>query len=794
MTVGLTEKDIDPEKFPPKVPTAFPMPRPESTHYDLTETEKRDLIKLIEAGKPLPERYRFLLFEDKREVELVWNGKSRDVCTAVLPFQTLEHIDEPRKEAGAEMELGLDTGGRQIKGWANKLIWGDNKLILSSLKAGALRRQIEDAGGLKLIYIDPPFDVGADFSMDIEIGGETFHKEPNLLEQIAYRDTWGRGADSFVTMIYERLILMRDLMHDKGSIYLHIGPAVSHFVRAVMDEVFGRMYSRREIIWKRVSSRSHGEYYPATHDSILFYSKSDNLVWNQIYEPLNTQYVESKYRFSDPDGRKYRKDNCLNQNTNRPNLTYDWNGHVRTWRWTRENMQILHDTGRLIYTKSGIPEYKRYLDESEGVALQSVWTDINPVNSQAKEDTDYPTQKPQPLLERIIKASSNEGDLVADFFCGSGTTAAVAEKLGRKWIATDLGKFGIHTTRKRLIQVQRDLKKEGKAFRAFEVLNLGRYERQAYLNVSSRLTGKKKAEALQRKEQEFRELILRAYKAEPLKDDPFFDGKHAARLVAIGPINLPVGRLFVEEVITECRKRGASRADLLAFEFEMGLFPAVLAEAKAKGIDIAPKIIPPEVFDKRAVDKGQVRFSDIAYVEANPRYDAKDKLTLRIELSDFSVHYSQGIADELAAGLKEGKSEVVCEVGVLQKVSKDKHGVVTREVLTKSWTDWVDYWAVDFHYESRKEIIQVAKSMGVDGELPGVVDASSGEFIEFEERWTGAYIFENEWQSFRTRKDRSLELTSAPHTYAQPGRYTVAVKVIDIFGNDTMALVPVNVG
>jgi site-specific DNA-methyltransferase (adenine-specific)/adenine-specific DNA-methyltransferase len=251
----------------------------------------------------------------------------------------------------------------------------------------------------------------------------------------------------------------------------------------------------------------------------------------------------------------------------------------------------------------------------KGVAADDVWEMNFPGPS--AERLGYPTQKPEILIERIIQGSSNPGDLVADFFCGSGTTAAVAEKLGRKWIATDLGKFGIHTTRKRLIQVQRDLKKEGKPFRAFEVLNLGRYERQAYLNVSSRLTGKKKAEALQRKEQEFRELILRAYKAEPLKADPFFDGKQGARLVAIGPINLPVGRLFVEEVITECRKRGASRADILAFEFEMGLFPAVLAEAKAKGIDIAPKIIPPEVFDKRAVDKGQVRFSDVAYVEAN---------------------------------------------------------------------------------------------------------------------------------------------------------------------------------
>src|SRR5882757_5973773 len=219
-----------------------------SEHYDLTDAEKRDLIKLIEQGKPLPEKYRFLLFADKREVELVWNGKTREVCTAILPFQTLEHIDEPRKEKRDDEELGLDTAGRQVKGWTNKL-------ILSSLKAGALRRQIEDAGGLKLIYIDPPFDVGADFSMDIEIGGETFHKEPNLLEQIAYRDTWGRGADSFIAMLYERLILMRDLLHPEGCIYVHCDWRVNSFVRIVLDEVFGSGYYRNEIRWKRQPPR-----------------------------------------------------------------------------------------------------------------------------------------------------------------------------------------------------------------------------------------------------------------------------------------------------------------------------------------------------------------------------------------------------------------------------------------------------------------------------------------------------------------------------------------------------------
>ncbi|MBL9149858.1 MAG: site-specific DNA-methyltransferase [Phycisphaerae bacterium] len=791
------------------------MPRPPQDAYELTDAEKRDVIKLINEGKPLPEKYRFILFEDKREVELVWAGKTREVCTAILPFQTLEHIDEPRKERRDEEEFAFDTRGRQQRGWTNKLIWGDNKLILASLKAGALRRQIEDAGGLKLVYIDPPFDVGADFSMDIEIGGETFHKEPNLLEQIAYRDTWGRGADSFIAMIYERLILMRDLMHPEGSIYVHCDWRVNGMIRLAMEEVFGKDNFRNQVIWKRTGARSGTVGFNIIDDSILFFSKGESLTWNTQYVPYSKDYLDDFFRFRDADGKRYRLTILTAPGKRSGSSGEAWRGYNPTqkgrhWAFPKymrpklknpetENLQQALDEldamGRVHWPKKedGVPSFIQYEEEMEGVELQSIWADLSPVGAQALERCGYNTQKPESLLDRILKASSNEGDLVADFFCGSGTTAAVAEKLGRKWIATDLGKFGIHTTRKRLIKVQRELKAAGKPFRAFEVLNLGRYERQAYLNVAGRLSGKKKEQALARKEQEFRDLILRAYKAQPLDSDAFFHGKSGGRLVVVGPINLPVGRLFVEEVITECRKRSASRVDVLAFEFEMGLFPAVLDEAKAKGIDLSPKTIPPEVFDKRAVEKGQVRFADVSYIEVTPRYDPNVKLRVAVELTDFSVHYSQGIADALAAELKEGKSEVVCEQGKLIKITKDKFGVVGREILTKKWTDWVDYWAIDFDYENRKEIISVPQTMGTDGKSTTVADSSS-ELVVFEDRWTGAYIFENEWQSFRTRQDRNLELRSAWHEYPKPGRYVVAVKVVDIFGNDTMTLVHVNVG
>lgn len=770
------------------------MPRPsESERYEFSDAEKRDLIKLINEGKPLPEKYRFLLFEDKREVELVWNGKSREVCTTVLPFQSLEHIDEPREETKSQEDL-FDSRGRQQKGWTNKLIWGDNKLILSSLKAGALRQQIEDAGGLKLIYIDPPFDVGADFSMDIEIGGETFHKEANLLEQIAYRDTWGRGADSFISMIYERLILMRDLLAEDGSIYVHCDWRVNAYLRLALNEVFGTDCFQNEITWRRTRTHNDATTWAAIADTILFYSRSDSHIWNPQFNDQSEEDIETRYRFKDADGRRYRLGPIDSPNP-RPNMMYTWKGFAppkKGWRYSREKMAELDKSNRIWYPDSldKRPATKLYLDDSQGALVGTVWTEFSAVQASARERVDYPTQKPEALLERIVKASSNEGDLVADFFVGSGTTAAVAEKLGRKWIATDLGKFGIHTTRKRLIGVQRELKAAEKPFRAFEVLNLGRYERQAYLNVGGRLSGAQKEQALARKEHEFRDLILRAYKALPLEGETFFHGKNGGRLVVVGPINLPVGRLFVEEVITECRKRGASRVDVLAFEFEMGLFPAVLEEAKQKGIDLAPKYIPAEVFDKRAVDKGQVVFHDISFVEATPRYDKKRKLEVAIELTDFSVYYTQGAAEAAIAAMKEGKSDVLCEQGQLIKVGKDKAGVVTREALTKTWTDWVDYWAVDFDYMSRKEIIKVPTGSGV--EEPRPVPYVSP--VEFEDRWTGGYIFENEWQSFRTRQNRKLELVTAPHTYDRPGRYTVAVKVIDIFGNDTMTLVPVNVG
>ena len=702
----------------------------------LTEQEQQEIVRYIEAGKPLPDKYRFLLFDDKREVELVWNGKTNEVCNVSLPFQIIEQVDEPRGEKEIKLQPGLfdTTSGRQLKGWTNKLIWGDNKLILASLKNGPLREEIEKQGGIKLIYIDPPFDVGADFSMDIEIGDNTFTKKPSILEEIAYRDTWGKGADSFISMIYERLVVMRDLLAVDGTIYVHCDWRVVHHLRHVLDEVFGKDHFLNEVIWSYFSfKRKTAKKFPQKHDDIISYRKTkDDFIWHTQFKPHSEKYLE-RWK-TDANGRQYRDD--VNP--------------------TAGGTRII------------------YLDEMEGDIVDSVWDDIPPVNPQAKERVDYPTQKPEALLERIIKASSNEGDIIADFFCGSGTTASVAEKLGRKWITSDLGKFAIHTTRKRLIGVQRQLKQDNKPWRAFEILNLGRYERQHFIGVNPNLREAEQQKQLEEKESAFLNLILNAYRAEATDGFQTFHGKKAGRLVAVGPVNLPITRLFVEEVILECRQKQITKVDILGFEFEMGLFPNILDEAKAKGIDISPKYIPADVFDKRAIDKNQVVFHDVSYIEVKPHIKGN---SIAVELTDFSVFYSQDSIANAEASLKNKGSKIVVDKGQIVKVDKDKDGIITREVLTKVWTDWVDYWSVDFDFESKREIIRRK-------------NAESGEI---EEVWTGDYVFENEWQSFRTKKERKLELKSVAHEM-EPGRRKVAVKVVDIFGNDTMTIIDINVG
>jgi DNA modification methylase len=767
----------------------------------LTDNEKREIQRYIDADKPLPDKYRFLLFEDKREVELVWNGKTSEVTNIVLPFQVIEQIDEPRAEKLADTALQLDlfdTRGRQQSGWTNKLIWGDNKLILSSLKNGPMREEIERAGGIKLIYIDPPFDVGADFSMDIEIGEDTFIKRPNVLEELAYRDTWGKGADSFIAMIYERLSLMRDLLTDDGSIYVHCDWRLNGYLRLILDEIFGKENFINMIVWKRTyTAKAQTIGFGKIYESILYYQKA-KAIWHQNYLEPDPDYIEKYFNKTDEKGVRYQSISLTQKGQGSAKIFGDKiiePPKGMHWIWRQERIDDAYNKGKVVFTSNGFPRYKRTIDEwdGQGKPIDDLWIDdeVGSLNSWHSEALNYPTQKPESLIERIVTASSNENDIIADFFCGSGTTMAAAEKLDRKWIGSDLGKFAIHTSRKRLIGVQRELKQNGKDYRAFEILNLGKYERAHYIGVNFNLREEERNKQLQQKEKDFTALILKAYKAEAVEQFRTFQGKKAGRMVSVGPVNLPVTRLFVEEIILECREKRISRVDILAFEFEMGLSPNIQEEAGTKGIDLALKYIPREVFDKRAIEKNQVVFHDVAYIEVKPLVQPG---AIAVELTDFSVHYSQDSVDSAAEALRDGGEKIVVENGQIIKVIKDKNGIVTREILTKNWTDWIDYWSVDFNYENKREIIRVPKDPEWDKQksMQGF-EGPQLQLKEWEEQWTGDYVFENEWQSFRTKKNRSIELKTPFHE-CPPGRYKVAVKVVDIFGNDTMKIIDVYVG
>jgi DNA modification methylase len=713
---------------------------------NLNDTDKNRIIELIKAGEKLPKEYIYKLFADEEDVFLFWNGRKEDVTNVALPFHSIEHIDEPRKEAkkqGDAFEL-FDTRGRQLKGWTNKLIWGDNKLILSSLANGPMREEIEKEGGIKLIYIDPPFAVGADFGFEIEIGGEKAEKKQSIIEEIAYRDTWGKGISSYLTMMYERLKLMHNLLAEDGSIYVHCDWRVNHLLRFVLDDVFGVNNFRNEIIWHYQTYQGQvRNYFPRKHDIIFFYSKTNNTKFKLQKDDNPEQTIDFTRWY------QYLNENNEITGANYPKSDSRFNGYYQ--RFVKEN-----------HRKPGPDDV---IFKIEGNTVDSVW-DIKAVDPKnLNEKLGYPTQKPESLLERIIKASSNEGDLVADFFCGSGTTAAVAEKLGRKWIAADLGRFAIHTTRKRLIGVQRELQASGKDFRAFEILNLGKYERQFFMDDLT--NGKRKA-----KEDVYVDLILEAYKAKRIAGHSTLHGQKAGRFVHVGPLDVPVTQSRLVDIFEECRKNLYTQVDVLGFEFEMGLTPHFIQELKEKGVSITLKYIPKDVFDKRAVEKGQVKFFDVAYLNAEVKINGR---SVTVELTDFVTHYTQDDIEELQQSMRAG-SKVVIEDGQIIKVEKDRNGIITRTLLTQDWHDWIDYWAIDFNYEDKKEIIKIKNESG-----------------ETEEQWTGNYLFENEWQSFRTKKNPTLEFTSIAYEYQKAGKYKVMVKVVDILGIDTSKIIEVHI-
>jgi site-specific DNA-methyltransferase (adenine-specific) len=257
---------------------------------------------------------------------------------------------------------------------------------------------------------------------------------------------------AYLAMMAPRLIELHRALKETGSIYLHCDPTASHYLKMLMDAAFGPQYFRNESFWRRADPKGHAfTRYPSTHDIILFFGKGETITWNPQYRGYDADYISSHYsNVEKGTGRKYTLSDCTNPNRNRPHLTYEWKGITKVWRWTRERMQKAHEEGRLVYTRSGAPRYKRYLDEMKGTLVTSIWEDIPFINSQAAERLGYPTQKPKALLGRIIEASSCEGDTVLDPFCGCGTAVEVAQLLNRRWIGIDITHLAIGLIKQRL--------------------------------------------------------------------------------------------------------------------------------------------------------------------------------------------------------------------------------------------------------------------------------------------------------------------------------------------------------
>ena len=632
---------------------------------------------------------------------LHWKGKKTEVERIALPFQTIETINESR--ATREKEKGSMFKNKSDTNWYDRLIWGDNKYIMSSLLD-------EFAGKIDLIYIDPPFATGADFSVKIEVGDVEWTKEPSAIEEKAYRDTWGKGLDSYLQMLYERLVLMHDLLSEKGSIYVHLDWHVGHYVKIIMDEIFGKENFRNEIVWQRTRAQhTDSKSFGNVHDTIYCYSKSSNYVYNIQYVEHKPEYLKRFNRINEK-GRRYM---LIPAHAAGPGSARIFFGKVinppkgRHWAYTQENIDKLIAENKIELTSTGMPNIRQYLEESKGAVIQTLWTDVIPLNPVASERLNFPTQKPEALLERIIKASSNEGALVADFFCGSGTTGAVAEKLGRRWIMADLSRYAIHTTRKRLLGIE--------GCKPFVVQNLGKYERQYWQDITF-----KKLKNEQIPIYEYIKFILKLYNAEPITGLLHIHGKKGKHLVHVGAVDSPVTFSEINEAIDEVKKSGQNSLDILGWEWEMGLHDVIEKEAKAKGVTLRLYIIPRDVMDRRAVEKGDITFYELAYLEVEASKNKYGEYV--VELKDFAIPNLDLIPEDVRSKIKK-------------------------------WSDYIDYWAVDWDWNED--------------------------------------TFHNMWQSYRTRKERKLELKSDGHKYEEKDKHFIMVKVIDIFGNDTTRVLEV---
>ncbi|WP_426745956.1 site-specific DNA-methyltransferase [Myxococcus faecalis] len=734
----------------------------------------------------------------------------RKELAASVPTQVVEIVRPGRAlERKGELELAARASGRdEVVKPENRLIWtNDNFVALQTLldERDPKTRDYRYRGKIDLVYIDPPFMVNNDFradnSIDIELDDEEgvqAKKEPSLVEILAYKDTWRQGLDSFLSMLRARLALLKQLLAPTGSIYVHLDWHAVHYVKVLMDEIFGYENMLHEVIWKRTSARSDAQGFNHIHDVILGYSQSGGAYWNPVYAPLDADYVRSKYNNIDSkSGKRYRLDNLTSPNP-RPNMMYEYDGFPAPengWRFDLEKMKEMDDAG-LIVRPTGRGkrlQFKRFLDD-EGMPLSSVWSDIPPVNSQARERLGYPTQKPVGLIERIITASCPPGGLILDCFMGSGTTAEAAERLGRRWIGIDNGKYAIHLARKRLIQLQgqprspekpsydyvecktcKNIERKSKpqrspgpyTVRPFTVENMGVYQRAA------------EWQGFQQHRSAYRDEMIKVFGGEPVDHSPLLHGRKGNTWVHVGPLDGPVSSAQVWSIAREAQRTSTKAVTVLSADFDT-LSASDKDEIKKKtGVVISIRVIPANAIDevKRRLDLQRVNPNIVVESTAIPAFYAPLSIVLeehaagrnvelrlkRCEVDIESFIASQRpllkpITDKMTPAAKK-KAQ-----GEIDRWEKREQELNAWLKKATSWRAFVDFWSIDWNY---------GRQVGEDGKP----------------------IFITEWQSFRNRDgngDGEL-VFAAKFSYPQAGHYRIAARVTDVFGNDGIATVDVEV-
>jgi DNA modification methylase len=682
----------------------------------------------VVKAMPNGERYR-----KKDSARLVWDTKPRRAPNPRdIEFQTAEVVIPNWVRDGGQIPMSFRDGmlgdSQFDKQQMNRLIWGDNLLAMQALLAQGYE------GKINLIYIDPPFWSGEEYnfqtSVQVESMGE-LERSPNFIERLAYKDTWTGGIDSYLDMLYPRLQLCKRLLSNDGSIFLHLDWHAVHYVKPVMDEVFGKDNFKNEVIWKRADSHNDPRRFGIVDDRLLWYSKGTEYVFHTLYRQYSTEYLEAFYNQVEPETRRrYRLDHFTKPRGSK-GYFYTYKGcepPPNGWRCPIETMQQWDNKGLLVVRGKRIYK-KRYLDEQSGAPMHTVWDDIS--GQLGSQSLFFPTQKPESLIDRIINTSSNQGDLVADFFCGSGTTLAVAEKLGRRWIGCDLSKVAIQVTRTRL--VQQDAK-------PFLIENIGNYQREMIYLSGGRIG-------------EMQQVILKLYGATPRKDTVDLGVRHSLddgvqELVYVGYPDRPVTARKAEELARQAEKldgTGYKRLVILAWDYDYNYSSELENRLKAAKqpvkIKIESRTIPPDIYEylKKAKDeedieplRGKIKFYEKPYLRlTKPQVKAagegKAEVTIGIE---------RYVVFDLPVAEKEREK--------LQALIKDNFAIL------------IDYWAVDWDYDG--------------------------------------YTFKSQWQDMRGNGRKTKVVTTHATTNLATGKdYTIAVRLVDIFGNDAAGTVKIRV-